>query len=149
VRQRERHEQSQPLGIQASRRVSGERAPVVADEHGALAAAEHLDQRERVASERVAVEWTFGGNLARMIAAQERRDGAVARACELGDGAVPRVRGVGEAVQQQHERAGSLLEVGEAKPVGADGLLDHCFFDAGGGEGVAPPEPCWGGCCCC
>ena len=83
-------------------------------------ASEGADERDQIAAERVGIVGLFLGNVGRSVAAGEKADGAKARGCERWSGCVPRVRRVGKAVDQQHERPLARLEVAETKAVGFD-----------------------------
>jgi hypothetical protein len=111
-------------------------AHFVADDDRALLS-ERRDQRQRVARERLGIG-TAIGNSRRVVAAQERAHRAVALGGEARAHEVPGMRSVGEAVKQQHQGAGALLENGEAEPVGFDECFGHArsSYDAGAMAGA-------------
>lgn len=115
------HEPLDSLAVQVRRRPGDHAAPVVPDDHRALAA-ERRDQRLDVAGERAEVVRPARAGAA--VAAQVGRDGAVAGRRERRQLVAPRPAELGEAVQEQDERPvlRSFGERGEAEPAGLD---DH------------------------
>ena len=119
VRNRERDEQADLLGCECGGSVCTARAPVMADDdRGGLA--ERIDQRDEIRAERVGIVLAVRGDLGRMIAARERCDGTKPGGGDRRHRCIPGVRGVGEAVNEENERPGTLLEVGELDAVGRD-----------------------------
>src|SRR5262249_48630938 len=97
-------------------------APVLADDVGRSTAAEGPDQRGDVGHERAFVVEAVTRNLTWRIASEVRRDSAIP-SCGKGPYLVtPRARGVGEAVEEQNEWTGPLLEIGELEPICANAI---------------------------
>ena len=115
------HEPLDALRVQVRCRPRRDAAPVVSDDGRALAA-ERLDQPGRVVAERSQV--VRAARLGAVVAAHVRRDRAVAGRRERGQLMAPRARELGEAVQEQDERA-VFRPLGERLEPDPVGVQDH------------------------
>ncbi len=104
--------------------VDGRGTPVVSDQHGAIIATERLEQRHGIPCQCRAVT-AVCCQPRRRVAAHERRDGAVTAVGEGRHEVAPGVGGVGESVQEEHERPLAELQCGELDAVSLDSYLAH------------------------
>ena len=96
-----------------------------------LAAAERADQRGDVGREGGSIIEAVARNLARWIAAQVRRDGAIASCPECRHLVAPGMGRIRKAVQEEDEWTLALLEISEIESVRADAVHKTPNLDAG------------------
>jgi len=91
-----------------------------------FAAAQRADQRRDVGDQRCLVVIAVARNFARRIAAKPWRHYAVAGGGERWHLVAPRFRGIRKAVQQQHQRAFAVFQVGKFDAVCVNAFHHAC-----------------------